>query len=156
MQTGGQIWAGTGEGHGHFQGWTAPLPSPQETTAHIVVSLTGFRGPAVTCESGAPSLDLGSRGRVLRGEGGVAGGQTPGFPHSCLPALPSLCPTSFSLCSMTLFVCLQMPQAEEAPMGRDWPGRMSVEGRLPALPVYPHPQPLALGLFGHPSPFPSS
>lgn len=51
---------------------------------------------------------------------------------------------------MTLFVCLQVPQAEEAPMGRDWSRRMSVEGRLPALPVYPHPNPLPWGLLDTP------
>lgn len=48
---------------------------------------------------------------------------------------------------MTLFVCLQVPQAEEAPVGRDWSRRMSVEGRLLALPVPPTPrhQPPCLG-----------
>lgn len=94
----------------------------------------------------ADSPDLRSRAAGL---GGGSGGQTPDFPHSCLPALPSPCPTAFSLCPMTLFVCLQAPQAEEAPMGRDWSRRMSVEGRLPALPASPHPQPTALGPFGH-------
>ena len=127
----------------------APLPSPPRNSMRCGVVTCWAQRACGDLQVWDPSLDLGSRARVLGG-GGVAGGQTPDFPHSCLPALPFLCPTSSPLCSMTLFVCLQVPQAEEAPMGRDWSRRMSVEGRLPALPVYPHPNPLPWGLLDTP------
>ena len=146
----GWIWGGTGEGNGHFQGLARHYPLPQETACTVVSSLAGLSGPVVTCKSGTPAWIWGAGPGSWEAGGGVAGGQTPDFPHSCLPALPFLCPTSSPLCSMTLFVCLQVPQAEEAPMGRDWSRRMSVEGRLPALPVYPHPNPLPWGLLDTP------
>lgn len=147
LQTVGRFGLGLGREMAPLGTAVTVAPSPGSTCMYC-----GATGPGQwACgylQGWATSPDPGSRARDL---GWGAGGWTPDFPHSCLPSLPSPCPTSFSLCSMTLFVCLQTPGAEEAPMGRDWSRRMSAEGRLLALPASPHPQPLALGPFGHPS-----
>lgn len=147
LQTGGRFGLELEREMAPLETAVTVAPSPGSTCMYC-----GATGPAqwacAYLQGWATSPDPGSRARDLSWG---AGGWTPDFPHSCLPSLPSPCPTSFSLCSMTLFVCLQAPGAEEAPMGRDWSRRMSAEGRLPALPASPHPQPLALGPFGHPS-----
>lgn len=75
-------------------------------------------------------------------------GPGPGLGVQVARPLPA-CPTSFSLCSMTLFVCLQEPQAEEAPVGRAWSRRMSVGGDSSIASFSPPPAP-CLGPLGTP------
>lgn len=85
----------------------------------------------------SPALIWGSRAGAPGAEG-----WTSRSPARCLPALPS--PAPRPLCAPCT-LCLQVPGAEEAPMGRDQPRRMSVEGRFPASPVSLHPQCLPAG-----------
>lgn len=152
MQTAGRFGVGLEGEMATPRGWWHHYPFPQEATVYVVVSLAGL-GACGYLQVWDPSPDLGRRARVLGG-GLLEASPLTFLSPACLPC--RLSAQSFSVCSMTLFVWLQVPQAEEAPMGCDWSRRMSVEGRLPVLPVSPHRQPLALGPFGHPFPFPSS
>lgn len=100
---GGQIWGGARGETGPSQGLPTPLPAPQEATACMVVTLALFSGLVVTCKAGPPVQIQGA------GPGAWKGAWEAGLiflTPACPPALPSPGPTSFSLCSMTLFVCL--------------------------------------------------
>ena len=111
----------------------SPLSPPRSISVYVGPPGQLSR-PVVTCQAGSPAR-IWEQGQ---GPGRGCRGGTPDFRPSCPPTLPHPWPPSL-LCSMTLFVCLQAPGAEEAPLGRDWSGRMSARGRLPALPASPPP-----------------
>lgn len=95
-------------------------------------------GPVVPCKAGTPAQIR--RAGPGSWEGG-AGGRPLTLTHSCLPALSCLCSILLSVFHDTL--CLQVPQAEEAPMGRDWSRRMSAreDSQLCPFPLTPSPLP---------------
>lgn len=127
--------------------WWHHYSFPQEVTVYIMVSLAGLWACGYL-QVWDPNPDLGSMAMVLGGRCLLEARLLTFFTPAFLPC--PLSAQSFSVCSMSLFVCLQVPQAEETPVGRGWSRRMSVEGRLLALPVPPtHPplchQPPCLG-----------
>lgn len=75
---------------------------PQEVTVYIVVSLAGLWACGYL-QVWDPNPDLGSMAMVLGGRG-LLEARLLTFPHSCLPALPSLC--SILLCVFHDTLCL--------------------------------------------------
>lgn len=113
MQTVGRFGVGLEREMVPPRGWWYHHPFPQEATVYIVLSLAGLWACGYL-QVWDPSPDLGSRARVLGG-GLLEARPLTFLTPACLPC--PLSAQSFSVCSMTLFVCLQVPQAEEAPMG---------------------------------------